>query len=164
MSGRTRLVAMATAVTLACLPTAARADMTGNDLWRVCASKDARDNGLCYGYMTAIAEVIRQPAGLFGHHACLSDDTAIQQIVDVVKRYLDQHPEVRHYGSFGLLAPALSTKEPSGRGMDRCSHGRPATAQGICAFARPPTYGETECPARPLGPRWVSQLPRRPRN
>jgi hypothetical protein len=30
---RTRLVAMATAVALACLPTAARADATGNDLW-----------------------------------------------------------------------------------------------------------------------------------
>ena len=107
MSRRTRLVAMSAAVALACLPAAARADTTGNDLWRICTSKDARDNGLCYGYVTAIAEVIGQPAGIYGHHACLSNDTAIQQIVDVVKRYLDQRPEVRHYGAYNLLVPVL---------------------------------------------------------
>ena len=66
MSGRARLVAMATAVVLVSLPAAARADVDGNELWRLCTSRGARDNGLCYGYVTAIAELARGDDGLYG--------------------------------------------------------------------------------------------------
>jgi len=47
ISGRARLVAIAAAVALVCLPAAARADVDGNELWRLCTGKGARDNGLC---------------------------------------------------------------------------------------------------------------------
>jgi hypothetical protein len=112
MSGHARLVAMATAVALACLPTAARADVDGNELSHLCTSKGARANGLCYGYVTAIAEVARGDDGLYGHHACLPEHTTRRQAVEVVKRYLDQHPEQRHYGASGLVAEALAEAFP----------------------------------------------------
>ena len=105
MSGRARLVAMATAVALVCLPAAARADVDGNELWRLCTSKGTRANGLCYGYVTAIAEVARESDGLYGHHAW-------RQTVEVVKRYLEQHPEQRHYGASSLVAEALAEAFP----------------------------------------------------
>ena len=61
MNGRRWLVATATAVALVCLPAAARADVDGNELWRLCTSKGTRANGLCYGYVTAIAESRESP-------------------------------------------------------------------------------------------------------
>ena len=112
MSGRARPVAMATAVALVCLPAAARADVDGNELWRLCTSKGTRANGLCYGYVTAIAEVARESDGLYGHRACLPEHTTRRQTVEVVKRYLEQHPEQRHYGASSLVAEALAGAFP----------------------------------------------------
>jgi hypothetical protein len=103
---------MATAVALVCLPAAARADVDGNELWRLCTSKGARDNGLCYGYVTAIAEVARESDGLYGHHACLPEHPTRHQAVEIVKRFLDQHPELRHYGASSLVAEALAEAFP----------------------------------------------------
>ena len=112
MNGRRRLVATATAVALVCLPAAARADVDGNELWRLCTSKGTRANGLCYGYVTAIAEVARGSDGLYGHHACLPEHTTRRQTVEIVKRYLEQHPEQRHYGASSLVAEALAGAFP----------------------------------------------------
>jgi Rap1a immunity proteins len=112
MSRRARLVAMATAVALVCLPAAARAEVDGNELRRLCTSKGARENGLCYGYVTAIAEVARGDDGLYGHHACLPEHATRRQAVEVVKRFLDQHPEQRHYGASSLVAEALAEAFP----------------------------------------------------
>ena len=112
MNGRRRLVATATAVALVCLPAAARADVEGNELWRLCTSKGTRANGLCYGYVTAIAEVARGSDGLYGHHVCLPAHTTRRQTVEVVNRSLDQHPEQRHYGASGLVAEALAEAFP----------------------------------------------------
>jgi hypothetical protein len=35
-----------------------------------------------------------------------------QQLVDVVVRFLQQHPEIRHYGASNLVAEALSDAFP----------------------------------------------------
>jgi hypothetical protein len=111
---RRRLIAMATAVALACLPTAARADITGNELWNVCQPNgDKEDKGFCYGYVIAIAEVARQQQqiGLYGWFGCLSENSTGQQLGDVVKRWLDQHPGV-------AIPPRLLPRRPGpGEGL-----------------------------------------------
>jgi hypothetical protein len=59
MSGRTRLVAMATAVALACLPASAADSGNVVDLWSQCTGKGISfATGVCYGYVKAIAEVM----------------------------------------------------------------------------------------------------------
>jgi hypothetical protein len=109
MNGRPRIVTMATAVALAGLPTAARAaETTGNELWSLCTSKGATENSLCFGYVTAIAEAIGQPTGVYGWRACFPEQVTRKQVVDVVTRYLDQHPEERHLTAGSLIANALA--------------------------------------------------------
>ena len=108
-----RLVAMAIAVALACLPTAARADLSGNELWNYCIGKNDLMVFFCNGYVTAIAEAARPYGlGLYALHNCLPDDSTRRQTVEVVKRWLDQHPEQRHYPAVILVAKALAEAFP----------------------------------------------------
>jgi hypothetical protein len=111
---RTRLVAMATAGALACLPTAARADATtGNDLWSKCTSKDGVfDRAICDGYVAAISEAMGPPNGVYDFRACFPERSTRGQLVDVVKQYLDRHPEQRHLPAVTLVANALATAFP----------------------------------------------------
>ena len=89
-----QLVAIATALALACLPTAARADFaTGNDLWNWFSSTDSWRRGLCLGYVTAIAEIVDDGGSV--NPLCIPEQVTRQPNVDVVKRWLDQHPEQR---------------------------------------------------------------------
>jgi len=115
MSGRTQLIAMATAVALACLPTAARAAadaafLTGNELQSFCDANDARV-AACVAYVAAIFEVIHSNP-INGRSACLPPGVLVGQAVGVVKRWLDQHPEQRQLGAAGLVAQALSEAFP----------------------------------------------------
>ena len=102
MNGRTRLVTMATAVALACLPASAqdlRAFYTGNDLWSRCSDDNTYQSGLCQGFVTGIADAMAVTEG---------------QALDVVKRFLGQHPAERHEEavSLSLVAQALSEAFP----------------------------------------------------
>jgi hypothetical protein len=109
MNGRPRIVAMTAAVVLVCLPTATRADVTtGKELWPLCTSKGATENSLCFGYVTAIAEAMGQPTGVYGWRACVPEQVTRKQVVDVVMRYLDQHPEERHSTAGSLVANVLA--------------------------------------------------------
>jgi hypothetical protein len=108
-----RLVAMATAVVLACLSASARADMmTGNELWSLCTSKEVSERLLCDGYVTAISEAIGPPNGVYSQLACLPENGTRGQFIDVVKRYLESHPERRHLPAVGLVGNALSSAFP----------------------------------------------------
>jgi hypothetical protein len=112
MIGRTRLIAIAATLALACLPASARADITGDDYWRLCTSKDAGDEGFCSGYVAAIAAAVILPNAVSGWRACFPEHSTGQQKVDVVKRWLDQHPELRHHPASYLVAQALAEAFP----------------------------------------------------
>jgi hypothetical protein len=71
------------------------------------------DQGFCSGYVIAIGEAERKvPAGIYTLHNCIPPEATWQQTVDVVKRYLDQHPEQRHYAAVNLVAMALAEAYP----------------------------------------------------
>jgi hypothetical protein len=121
MSGRTRLAAMATAVMLACLPASARAVTTGtagtgNELWSLCTDTQGGVHGsgywICLGYVQGIADAVDTPNGLSGWRACRPEGATRGQLQDVVTRWLDQHPEQRHYSAATLVAKALAEAFP----------------------------------------------------
>jgi hypothetical protein len=114
MSGRPRLVAVATIAVLACLPTAARADFlgTGNDWSKLCNNSDDVSYGLCAGYVWGVADIMMESIPAFGWRACLPKTVNSKQAVDVVKRWLDQHPERGHYNAVSLVAVALAEAFP----------------------------------------------------
>jgi Rap1a immunity proteins len=63
------------------------------------------------GYVAAIADASGQ-RGVEGRRTCAPPNVTLQQDVDVVKRYLEMHPEQRQYVAEGLVALALSEAFP----------------------------------------------------
>ena len=85
MSERTRLVAMATAVAMACLPTAAETATSfysGNALWNECSGDNAFQSGLCMGFVAGIADAMGM--GIAASKACFPPGITAGQTVDVV--------------------------------------------------------------------------------
>jgi Rap1a immunity proteins len=115
-SGARLAAAVATAVTLACLPASAQEVSrfySGNDLWSLCSGNSGIQSGLCMGYVRGIADAMMvQPPGVAGRRACFPEQVTAEQARDVVKRYLEQHPEVRHYSAASLAAEALAEAFP----------------------------------------------------
>src|SRR5688500_17634980 len=60
--------------------------------------------GNCVGYVWGVA------GALDGSSFCLSKGVQQRQVIDVVKRWLDDHPEVRHFAASCLVAEALKEK------------------------------------------------------
>jgi hypothetical protein len=114
---------MATAMAMACLPASAeqtvgswvRAFYSGNDLWAQCSGNSDYLSGLCRGYVTGIADAMTNVAGIYGRRACIPMPVTVGQTVDVVKQYLGQHPEQRHYTASYLVAQALAEAFPCER-------------------------------------------------
>jgi hypothetical protein len=50
--------------------------------------------------------------GVLGFHACIRDGVTVTQIADVVKLWLQKHPENRDYAAAGLVAAALEEAFP----------------------------------------------------
>ena len=115
MNGRTRLVAMAVAIAMTCLPASAqelRAFYTGNDLRSRCSDTSPYQAGLCMGFVTGIADAMGIAAILGGRRACIPLAATEGQALDVVKRFLEQHPAEPQEEAVSLVAQALSEAFP----------------------------------------------------
>ena len=114
MIGRTRLIAIATTVALACLPASARAQrafMTGNELQSLCNTNGAWGMVACTAYVMAIFEVMYSNP-IYGWSACFPSSAIAGQMTGVVKRFLARHPEQRHNPAGSLVAQALAEAFP----------------------------------------------------
>jgi hypothetical protein len=88
----------------------------GNELFENCKGADDpqdRDRnskwGVCVGYIEGAADA------LIGSSFCLPggpSGVTVRQITDVVKLYLHDHPEQRHYDAASLVTTALKEKFP----------------------------------------------------
>lgn len=75
---------------------------TGNVLHRLCQSADVK----------ACEDEIDEFVFLFGEAFCVPEAATFQQIVDVVKLYLVNHPERRHLSGWDMIDEAVSQAWP----------------------------------------------------
>jgi hypothetical protein len=84
----------------------------GNDLWSVCSCKSAVQSGLCMGFVMGIADAMSTGNAILGTMMCLPEHVTGEQAQDVVKQFLEQHPERRHYTATTIAADALKEAFP----------------------------------------------------
>jgi Rap1a immunity proteins len=84
--------------------------MTGNMLYTACENQSRAQ---CVGYVGAVSDALSNGNAVNGYRACQPHaGYTSEQAVDVVRRWLKDHPEERHLGAVGLTAAALSEAFP----------------------------------------------------
>lgn len=88
---------------------------SGNDLHTQCIDESEAlkmmSFAYCIGYITAVADVISDYAKSQGRN-CFPPMVTGEQIVDVVKKWLETHPELRHYSAAWGVTRAFSEAFP----------------------------------------------------
>jgi hypothetical protein len=83
----------------------------GNALYEHCQSSIVSLQGVCVGYVMAMADILAEHE-INGFKACVPRSVTIAQATDVVKQFLARYPEQRHFMARGLVAAALSQAFP----------------------------------------------------
>lgn len=81
----------------------------GNKLWEVCSNESDIPSGLCTFYALG---VIDRDAISDHPSFCMPSHVTVGQITDVVKKYLRDHPERRHYTAASVVGAAISVAFP----------------------------------------------------
>lgn len=88
---------------------------TGNVLWEDCSSPkaDYQRQAWCGGYVSGVVDMnavaaVRRGSPVF----CLPAHVTVQQAIDVVRKFLEDHPEKRHAAAADMVAEALSRGFP----------------------------------------------------
>lgn len=91
-----------------------RADfLDGNKLHETCNKEtDFSFQGFCHGYIIAVADVMDDGQVMFGFKVCTPEGVKAPQLIDVVKRWLANNPQDRHYAADSLIAGALDEAFP----------------------------------------------------
>ena len=82
---------------------AAKGFVTGNDLFSKCSV----NSPLCIGYVAGVSDIMSTNGDI-----CLPNDATVQQLVDIVVRYLSDHPERQHYSASSGSGIALMQAFP----------------------------------------------------
>ena len=83
--------------------------LSGNDLYTYINGDNAYDKGSALGFVVGIAdgeESQKRP------RICISDQVTRGQVRDVVKKYLTEHPEQRHFTAASLVIESLMAAFP----------------------------------------------------
>lgn len=85
----------------------------GQQLHDFCQEERAASvqHGACYFYSAAIADVLATTV-INKFRACIPMTVKSEQARDVVTKFLEDHPELRHYAAAGLVGEALSKAFP----------------------------------------------------
>lgn len=92
--------------------------VTGNDLFERCTDNPAASTyianyGFCRGYIYAAADFFATVSAEQGRPSCRKAGVTGQQVVDIVVKYLREHPEERHkpadYAVIVVLPPLLTS-------------------------------------------------------
>ena len=82
----------------------------GNTLLRECESDSPVKLGLCYGYITGVADyqaTLLNWSDLDDPYFCNPKNANSDQLVKVVTKYLNEHPEDQYLSAGGAVANAL---------------------------------------------------------
>ena len=106
------------AIVVALAPTVAHAlYLEGNDLHRDCAMPEKTAQGqYCLAYVTGVFDTIDafRQVQKTKPMICAPVQATPGQIVDVVREYLNEHPEKRHMAAVVLVGAALQNAFPCG--------------------------------------------------
>src|ERR1700733_12575609 len=84
--------------------------VTGNVLYGWCTEPVGSFNvGLCEGYIEAVSDVADALKSL---DVCTPQHVTVQEVVDIVKKYLADNPAKRHFTAYGTVINALSAVFP----------------------------------------------------
>ncbi len=89
--------------------TSARYFVSGNELYDWCTSNNW---ALCYGFVESAADIYTAQNT---NSACMptgQSGVTVEQVVDVVKKYLADHPETRNYPAYSIVLVALDRAFP----------------------------------------------------
>jgi len=95
--------------------------MDGNQLYSDCVAAEhaATEYTRCAGYVMGIMDAAaaeenssNSSGQIAGFRWCVPEDLRLGQMVDVVAKFLHDHPERRYYAAAGLVAHALATAWP----------------------------------------------------
>ncbi len=87
---------------------------TGNVLHEWCSGETVWHQRMCAGFVSGIADsMVNAPVWEWSTCFPPFPNTVTRgQLTDIVKRWLEQHPENRHLGAAGLVTAALSEAFP----------------------------------------------------
>src|SRR5690349_3264159 len=104
-------IALAVALLAWSIFPASAAQMDGNGLWDNCNQPNAEfGQGLCFGYIAGIAQMVtfeNIEGSTYFWKSCPPGGVTYRQYVDVVKKFLLEHPEDRHRPASLLVLMAL---------------------------------------------------------
>lgn len=86
--------------------------MPGKTLMTFCSGKYDTDVGVCSGYIMAVAEAMAQKQGLYGQKACGHDGIKAQQLVDLVKLDIGDHPDLEKQPAGPMVAGIIARSFP----------------------------------------------------
>jgi hypothetical protein len=105
-----RIVLASLAVCLLLIMFARYADadfMTGNELKGSFDNKEHEPHEtIAVGYIMGVNDMLRDVT------ACTPNDVTVRQLVDIIRKYLAEHPEQLHKGASKLIVEALSSTFP----------------------------------------------------
>ncbi len=87
---------------------------TGRDLYQKCKAAGTASQVFCFGFIIGIADVMEDNS-LDGRSACIPKDATIQQVAEVVIRFLEDNPDIRDFTGESLTVQALSERYPCTR-------------------------------------------------
>lgn len=82
-------------------------DWDGNQLLRECTGYDVTDTLRCLAYIRGARDMLDALQMAGSGERCIPQPATLDQVKDVVVRYLRQHPEVRHFTRPSLIVAAV---------------------------------------------------------
>ena len=86
--------------------------LDGNVLFDYCTSENQEEETLCAGYIIGISDIMDGGTEISGRLSCVDQSVTVRQTTDVVKQWLSENPELRHFAASSLVAVALQDAFP----------------------------------------------------
>lgn len=86
-------------------------DMSALSLYQLCSSQSNVDYGMCAGYVTALADILMNET-VTGYKACHFGEVRTQELMDIVKNYIANNPDMNDRPARVVASAALARAFP----------------------------------------------------
>lgn len=81
----------------------------GLGLYAFCKGDAPSARAMCHGFVMGAIDAATELSGNGRPNACIESGVTNGQIVDVVRKYLEEHPAIRHRASVKLVLAAVTS-------------------------------------------------------